>query len=166
VQRRTAAIMSLGATVLVLAGLYVAFQRSPERGAAEIDTKRDAGSSPAPAAAVAPAQPPSAPPPLASAAPAQVPPLPTPFRIAVEDVKPGVVIPAVRAKQGDAVSIIVTTNRAGTLEIHGYGQKVTVTPGAEAKLVFRAERTGRFPIELHARDGGHVEVTALEVQPK
>jgi hypothetical protein len=157
--------MSLGATVLVLAGLYVAFQRSPERGAVEIDTKRDAGSSPAPAATVAPAQPPSVPPPLASAAAAPVPP-PTPFRIAVEDVKPGIVIPAVRAKQGDAVSIVVTTNRAGTLEIHGYGQKVTVTPGAEAKLAFRAERTGRFPIELHARDGGHVEVTALEIQPR
>jgi hypothetical protein len=30
----------------------------------------------------------------------------------------------------------------------------------------QALRTGRFPIDLHAEDGAHVEVTALEVMPR
>ena len=39
-------------------------------------------------------------------------------------------------------------------------------PGNEVTLTFVATRTGRFPIDLHGRDGRHLDVTALEVQPR
>jgi hypothetical protein len=41
-----------------------------------------------------------------------------------------------------------------------------VSPGSETTLSFVATRAGRFPIDLHGSNGAHVEVTALEVQPR
>jgi hypothetical protein len=43
---------------------------------------------------------------------------------------------------------------------------VKLEPGATATLSFVANKTGRYSLDLHARDGAHVEVTALEVRPK
>jgi hypothetical protein len=66
----------------------------------------------------------------------------------------------------DPVTLSVTTDRAGMLEVHGYRKEVTVQPGTTGTLSFVATRTGRFPIDLHASDGEHIEVTALEVMPR
>jgi hypothetical protein len=74
--------------------------------------------------------------------------------------------PILRARQGEALTIDITSDRRGTLEIHGYGKEVAVVPGSEVTINFVATRTGRFPIDLHGRDGRHLEVTALEVQPR
>ena len=86
--------------------------------------------------------------------------------IAIEKLKPGVAMPVLRVQQGDSLVIDVTSDRAGTLEIHGYGKEIAVQPGGTVSLSFVANRAGRFPIDLHARDGRHLEVTALEVHPK
>ena len=86
--------------------------------------------------------------------------------IAIEKLKPGVAMPVLRARQGDSLVIDITSDRAGTLEIHGYGKEIAVQPGGTVSLSFIANRAGRFPIDLHARDGRHLEVTALEVHPK
>jgi heme/copper-type cytochrome/quinol oxidase subunit 2 len=71
-----------------------------------------------------------------------------------------------RVQKGDPVTLTISSDRAGTLEIHGYQQKVKLEPGATATLSFVANKTGRYSLDLHARDGAHVEVTALEVRPK
>jgi hypothetical protein len=55
---------------------------------------------------------------------------------------------------------------AGHVEVHGYDEDVAVAPGRTATLSFTATRSGRFPIDLHAQDGAHLEVTALEVMPR
>jgi FtsP/CotA-like multicopper oxidase with cupredoxin domain len=88
------------------------------------------------------------------------------FRVTIENAKPGVAVPVLKATQGDSLTIDITSDRSGTLEIHGYGKTVAVTPGSESSVSFVATRAGRFPIDLHARDGRHLEVTALEVLPR
>jgi hypothetical protein len=175
-------LVFLAISALVLAGLYVAFQRSPQRGdGADAPARAPAVQAGSPAAVKPPDPPPAA---AAQAEPPREVPAVTPrpaadaaavakspqpegtFRIAIDDAKGGDVMPALGAKQGDAVTIVITTDRAGTLEIHGYGQRVEIAPGAEAKLAFVAKHAGRFPIHLHTRDGAHVELTAFEVQPR
>jgi FtsP/CotA-like multicopper oxidase with cupredoxin domain len=72
----------------------------------------------------------------------------------------------IRVRQGERVSLSIASDRAGTLEIHGYGQQLKLEPDAPAVLAFVAAKTGRFGVDLHELGGRHVEVTALEVQPK
>jgi hypothetical protein len=146
---RLKVILSLAAALIALIWLYAGSQPS-DRSAIKL-----AGDSPTP-------------PPAQSARAVERPPPSPPgrFRIAIGDVKPGVAIPVLKATQGDSMSIVVTSDRIGTLEIHGYRQEVSVSPGSETTLSFVATRAGRFPIDLHGSNGAHVEVTALEVQPR
>lgn len=88
------------------------------------------------------------------------------FRVSIASSGPGAMTPVLKAHQGDALTINITSDRRGTLEIHGYGKEIAVVPGTEATINFVATRAGRFPIDLHGRDGRHLEVTALEVQPR
>jgi hypothetical protein len=162
---RSFALVALSISAVALIGLYVAFERSQPRAA---------GVTPPPTVPVAVATPtPSTAPALAPVAPEgwATPafpslPAPGPALIAIAKLKPGVGIPPVQAKQGDQVTIVLTSDKTGTVEIHGYGRSIAVKPGIESTLAFRADYAGRFPIHLHTRDGGHLEVTALEVQPK
>jgi len=154
-ERKTAAIATFALSGLILAGLYFVFLQ-PQGGAA-VST----AAAPKIEMAVAPS------PRIEEATPLPKSNEPAGnFLIAIEDVRPGVVIPALRVRQGDPVTIAITTDRPGTLEIHGYGRKIALKPGTEAILSFDADRTGRFPIDLHGRDGRHLEVTALEIQPR
>jgi len=88
------------------------------------------------------------------------------FRLVIADLKPGVDMPALKARQGDPISIVIASSQYGTLEVHGYGQRIALKPGTDATLAFKAEHTGRFPIHLHGRNGEHLEVTALEILPQ
>ena len=72
----------------------------------------------------------------------------------------------IRVNKDDQVTLSITSDRAGHVEVHGYKKEVEVEPGTTATLSFIAEHTGRFPIDLHGSDGAHVEVTALEVMPR
>jgi hypothetical protein len=88
------------------------------------------------------------------------------LRIEIGNSKPGTVAAPLRATQGEALVIDIVSDRPGTLEIHGYGKKIDVAPGSVATLSFVANLAGRFPVDLHGRDGRHLEVSALEVQPR
>ena len=88
------------------------------------------------------------------------------LRVAIENTKPGIAAAPLHATQGDSLTIDITSDRAGTVEIHGYGKKIEVAPGSVATLAFVANIAGRFPVDLHGRDGRHIDVTALEVQPR
>lgn len=88
------------------------------------------------------------------------------LRVAIENTKPGIAPAPLRATQGDSLTIDITSDRAGTVEIHGYGKQIEVAPGSVATLAFVANIAGRFPVDLHGRDGRHIDVTALEVQPR
>jgi hypothetical protein len=129
-------------------------------------------SSPIPAAPPTPAPPaakeaaPSAVPSTGRAASPEAAPSIQHFQVIVANSKPGIGAPPLKTTQGDSVTIDISSDRPGTVEIHGYGKKIDVAPGSVATLSFIANIAGRFPVDLHGRDGRHVDVTALEVQPR
>lgn len=65
--------------------------------------------------------------------------------------------------QGDEVSLKISSDHADELHVHGYDLHASVKPGAPTVLSFRADRSGRFTMELHH---SNVELGALEVQPR
>jgi hypothetical protein len=77
--------------------------------------------------------------------------------------------PAVlEAVLGDSITIVVTSNRAGTLHVHEYEQHIVIDlePGRESSGRFTADRAGRFGVHLIGADGAHAQVAAVEVQPR
>lgn len=61
--------------------------------------------------------------------------------------------------------MLVTTDEAAVLHIHGYdAATVEIAPGEDTELHFRAERSGQFTIEIHPLDDPQgVEVGILTV---
>jgi hypothetical protein len=163
--RRTTALIVIGTSVIALGGLYVTFERTwPHAAAATALVTPGAGAASSPVVA-APTRAPLISEPRVAATLVQ-PSSSGPFHIAITKEKPGVETRPLLAVQGDSVTIVLTTDQAGTVEVHGYGMSVAVKPESESTLAFRAERTGRFPIHLHVKDGRHLDVTALEVRPQ
>ena len=73
----------------------------------------------------------------------------------------------IRVQQGDAVTLRWTSDRALTVHLHGYDIEQRVTPGTTATMIFTARATGRFSIEIHAREGHRAStVSYLEVHPR
>jgi hypothetical protein len=78
----------------------------------------------------------------------------------------------IRVKQGAAVRLRWTTDRAITLHLHGYDLEKRVEPGFVAEMVFTATATGRFPVEEHRPNahGGHshgeAALVRIEVRPR
>src|SRR5258708_7618896 len=127
----------LAAGVALLGGLFVAFKPKP---------------GPEPEAA-----PPAASGPEAAPAFAQPPPVPQP-RLFELTVKQGKLVagPAVlAAREGDALVIRVTSDRADELHLHGHDLEMNLAAGRPAELKFVADRSGRFEYELHK---AHVEL--------
>ena len=78
----------------------------------------------------------------------------------------------IRVRQGDAVRLRWSTDRAIVLHLHGYDVEIKVEPGKTADMAFTARATGRFPIEEHKPDarGGHshgeAPLARIEVYPR
>lgn len=64
--------------------------------------------------------------------------------------------------QGDRVTVRVHSDGADELHLHGYDLEAPIRAGETGELSFTADRSGRFPLELHK---AHLELGALEVQP-
>jgi hypothetical protein len=155
--KRRDGMLALAIALLVLGGIYALFRPVKSVGDAS------PGSGPSPVASSVPSAT------VVPTAAAAVPDARSPtivFKLVIADLKPGVETPVLKAKQGDTITLAITSTRTGTLEVHGYNQRVAIAPDAEATLAFQAERAGRFPIDLHGRDGKHVELTALEIMPQ
>ena len=69
----------------------------------------------------------------------------------------------VKMNQGDTLRLLVTSDEADELHVHGYDLHLPLKPGKTQVLSFVAAHTGRFPIELHRAD---VELVVLEVYPR
>ena len=65
-------------------------------------------------------------------------------------------------KQGDTVALVVTSDVADEIHLHGYDLKSNAGPGKTARIAFVAKIPGRFEIELE--DHG-VQIGDLEVEP-
>jgi hypothetical protein len=143
-------LVILVVTIVVVAAFYYGFSRFATPGAPGVPAGGGQHATP---------------PPTPAPSDANAPPAGT-FTIAISKAHPPAPSDVIRVKKDDPVTLTITTDRPGHLEVHGYRKEVEVEPGATATLSFAAVRTGRFPIDLHGSDGAHVEVTALEVLPR
>jgi hypothetical protein len=160
-------LLILVVTAGVVAAAYYGFSRLAATSTASAD---GANASRQPARNVA-SRAPSPQPQVAVAAPQHAPappaaPPPGTFAITISNAHPPAPSDVIRVDKDDPVTLSITSDRSGHVEVHGYRKEVAVEPGRVATLSFKAVRTGRFPIDLHGSDGAHVEVTALEVMPR
>ena len=79
-------------------------------------------------------------------------------------VKNGKVSPSTRrveVSQGTAVRLLVTSDVADELHVHGYDIRQDLPAGQQATLDFTADQTGVFEIES---EGSHLQLVQLEVR--
>jgi hypothetical protein len=86
----------------------------------------------------------------------------TTVRIVIRDGK--VVGGIVRAtvEQGEKVALVVGSDVADHVHLHGYDMFSDVAPGKAARLVFVASIPGRFEVELEDRG---LRIADIEVRP-
>ena len=65
-------------------------------------------------------------------------------------------------KKGEKVALVVTSDVADEVHVHGYDKHIDVTPGTPARLAFVASIPGRFEVELEERG---LQIADLEVRP-
>ena len=68
----------------------------------------------------------------------------------------------VAVQQGTRVRVVIESDRADELHLHGYDLHLDLEPGVAATLAFTAETAGRFELELH---GQHLSLGYLVVTP-
>lgn len=90
-------------------------------------------------------------------------PRPSAFEFVVKDGKVASGEPVIKARQGDEITLVITSDKADELHLHGYDRHARLQPNAPARVTLKADRTGRFPIELHK---SHIELGTIEVYPK
>lgn len=88
------------------------------------------------------------------------------YRLSIEDQRLDVESIVFTARQGDAVTLRITTDRAGSVHVHAYQKEVVLRPDGEVTLTLTTPHAGRYPVHLHGEDGSHLEVAALEVHPR
>jgi outer membrane lipoprotein SlyB len=64
--------------------------------------------------------------------------------------------------QGDRVALIVTSDVADHVHVHGYDLFRDLVPGKRVRIAFRARLPGRFVVELEDR---HAQIAELTVNP-
>lgn len=69
----------------------------------------------------------------------------------------------ITVKEGDKVTLKITSDEAEEFHIHGYDQSVELLKNKMVELSFTANITGRFELEL---EESKTELGALEVLPK
>jgi hypothetical protein len=73
----------------------------------------------------------------------------------------------IRVGRGDMVELNWSADRRTVLHLHGYDIEITVDAGKPQTMSFKAQVTGRFPIERHdAEAGRHAILLYIEVHPK
>lgn len=69
----------------------------------------------------------------------------------------------ISAQQGDRVTLKVSSDQAVEFHVHGYDLEKEVKPGNPVNLSFKADLTGRFPVEDHNTEK---ELGTLTVRPR
>lgn len=72
--------------------------------------------------------------------------------------------PTFRVREGDSVTLEITSDRALEVHLHGYDLQLRLQPGKEASLRLEARHSGRFPAEGHGA-AATVPLFYLEVLP-
>jgi maltose-binding protein MalE len=84
---------------------------------------------------------------------------PVTIRVLVKDGKPVGGIQRATAKKGQKVGIVVHSDVADEVHVHGYDLHKDVTAGGTVRIVFPATITGVFEAELESRKLQIVELT-------
>jgi pyruvate/2-oxoglutarate dehydrogenase complex dihydrolipoamide acyltransferase (E2) component len=136
--------------VLIVALLTLAACGGEDEAAAPTTTETQTETAPPPPP---PPQPPPPPP-----APAE----PTTVRVIVRGGVPAGGVVRESTDKGDRVVVLVTSDVADEVHVHGYDLSRDVAPGAPARIAFPATIPGRFEIELEDRG---VQIAELTVNP-
>jgi hypothetical protein len=87
---------------------------------------------------------------------------PTIVRVTVVDGTPKGGIVREKVSKGDRVALVVTSDVADEIHLHGYDISRDVRAGGTARIVFTATIPGRFEVELEERG---VQIADLTVNP-
>jgi hypothetical protein len=147
-QRRFAAL--LGALALFAGGFVLASCGGDDSAADTTETVVDTTTTIPPASTTTTT---TAPPP---------PPGPTEIRIVVANGAPRGGIVRETVDKGDRVVLVVRSDVADHVHLHGYDVMRDVAPGKPARLPFRATIPGRFEVELEDRG---VPIADITVRP-
>lgn len=71
----------------------------------------------------------------------------------------------VTVTKGEKVRLIVRSDAAAELHVHGYNLSKTVPAGGRAVISFPATIDGVFEVELHLHEGKPAQIASLKVQP-
>jgi hypothetical protein len=126
-------------------------------GGGEGDTTASPPPPPPPPTAPPPPQPPPPPPP----APKPKPEITT-VRIVVRDGRVVGGLARATVKQGEKMAIVVGSDVADHVHLHGYDTFADVAPGKPARLAFVASIPGRFEVELEDRG---LPIANITVEP-
>ena len=74
---------------------------------------------------------------------------PRQFAITIKQRKVEAAANVIRVSQGDAVEIVLTSDEAAEVHLHGYDLLLSLTPNVPATMQFTAKIAGRFPLEAH-----------------
>ena len=93
------------------------------------------------------------------------------YRLNIGEKKADVKI--LEARQGDRITFVVTSTRAGQFYVHGPEVETTLLPGVETLLTFTPQYSGRYYVHFHEiictsprdLDVSHLEVAVLDVMP-
>jgi hypothetical protein len=135
-------LLIVAAAVVVAAGLFVVLRPEGDEGTTAttaLTTTQVTTTSPT-------ITEPSVPPP-----PRPLPPPPAEVRIAVRGGKPVAGIRQITVEKGRPVVLIVTSDVADHVHLHGYNVTRDVAPGKPARLSFRATIVGTVEVELEER---------------
>ena len=84
-----------------------------------------------------------------------------PLTVTIRGGEPVGGIVRVTATKGDVVVVVVRSDVADHVHVHGYDLMADVAPGKPARMRFRATLTGRFEIELEDRGKQIAQLTVL-----
>jgi plastocyanin len=74
----------------------------------------------------------------------------------------------IRAKNGDVVEFVVSSDAPDDLHLHGYDIEKTAKPGKPARFKFKAGAEGEFELESHTAEHAGLDplVATVIVEPK
>jgi hypothetical protein len=140
-------LLIVAAAIVVAVGLFIVL-RPDDDGGAQTTTTTATTSTTTPTTTVPP--------------PPPVPPPPARVRINVRDGRPVGGIRRVTVGKGRRVVLIVTSDVADDVHLHGYDVMRDVAPGRPARLSFKATIVGAVEVELEDR---HLPLATVTTQP-
>lgn len=88
-------------------------------------------------------------------------------RIAIKGTEVQGGVKTITVKKGDAVRIVVTSDKPNKLHLHGFDIEKQAAPGKPARFDFKANIEGEFELESHTFEDAGMEagVAKLRVEP-